>query len=77
MDVCICKWIPGGSMEQMKSVNLCRGTGRLAVGDQLTPPLTRANRDELLSACLRAYIIDRPVSVREHARARKPMFAQV
>jgi len=28
---CICKWIPGGSIEQMKSVNLCRrqiGSGR-------------------------------------------------
>lgn len=41
----------------MKSVNLCRWHGQLAVGDQLTPSLTRANRDELLSACLHAYIM--------------------
>lgn len=44
-------------MEQMKSVNLPIGMGRLAVGDQLTSSLTRANRDELLSACLYAYIM--------------------
>lgn len=51
----------------MKSVNLSRGTGRLAVGDQLTPSLTRANKDELLSACFHAYIIDQLVPL--HAQS--------